>query len=80
MAKKDPEALRREIMRQLYEAWPSREHTESWIFLFYRWLANRYLELLPLGKGDPFERLKLKGLYAVPKLGRCFPRWGKLCS
>jgi len=82
MAMKDPEALRRAIVRQLYEARPSREHTEAGIFLFHRWLANRYPELLPRRKGDSYEHLKvdLKGLYTVPKMGRCFPRWSKLCS
>lgn len=80
MGKTDSEALRRAIVRQLYEARPSRERTEGGIFFFYRWLVRRYPELLPVGKGDPYERLKadLKGLYTVPKLGRCLPRWSKL--
>jgi hypothetical protein len=82
MAKKDREALRRYVVRLLYQARPSRERAEAGIFLFYRWLADRYPELLPLGKGDPYEHLKadLKGLYGAPKLGRCLPRWSKLCS
>lgn len=80
MGKKDSEALRRAVVRQLYEGRPSRERTEAGIFLFHRWLAKRYPELLPQGNGDTYERLKLdlKGLYTVPKLGRCFPRWSKL--
>jgi hypothetical protein len=82
MAKKDPDALRRTVVRQMYEARPARERTEAGMFLFYRWLANRYPELLPEGNGDRFEHLKedLKGLYAVPKSGRFFPRWSKLCN
>jgi hypothetical protein len=82
MAKKGWEVLRRAVVRQLYEARPSREHTEAGIFLFYRWLVDRYPELLPQGKDDPSECLKvdLKGLYAAPKMGRCLPRWSKLCS
>jgi len=82
MAKKGWEALRRAVVRQLFEARPSREHTEAGIFLFHRWLADRYPELLPRGKDDPYEHLKvdLKGLYTVPKMGLCLPRWSKLCS
>jgi hypothetical protein len=82
MAKKDPEALGRTIVRLLYKGRPSRERTEARIFLYCRWLAKRYAELLPRRKGDLSKHLKadLKGLYTLPKLGRCFPRWGKLYS
>jgi hypothetical protein len=82
MAKKGWEVCRRVIVRQLYEVRPSHERTEAGIFLFYRWLADRYPELLPRGKGDPYEHLKvdLKGLFTAPKMGRCLPRWSKLCS
>jgi len=82
MAKKGWEALRRGVVRQLYEARPSRERAEAGIFLFHMWLADRYPELLPRGKDDPYEHLKadLKGLYTVRKMELCLPRWSKLCS
>jgi hypothetical protein len=81
MAKKDSESLRRALVRQLYEGRPSIERTEAGIFLFHRWLRKHYPELLPRRKRDSLEKLTrdLKGLFAVPKPGRLFPRWSKLC-
>ena len=36
--KKDPEAVRRERVRQLYETRPAHERTEIGALLFYAWL------------------------------------------
>lgn len=62
---KDAEANRRARVRQLFEARPSSDHTESGILAFFAWLDKKYPDLLPRGPGDPFEKLKadLKGLY-----------------
>lgn len=62
---KDAETNRRARVRQLFEARPSEEHTESGILPFFAWLDKNHRDLLPRGLGDPFEKLKadLKGLY-----------------
>jgi hypothetical protein len=65
MTKKEAEAVRRTRVRQLFEARPSEERTETGVLLFYRWLHQHYSELLPEEKGDQYEHLRvdLKGLY-----------------
>jgi hypothetical protein len=62
---KDAEAKRRTRVRQLYEARPSEDHTETGILPFFAWLDKHHPDLLPRGPGDLFEKLKgdLKGLY-----------------
>lgn len=62
---KDAEANRWIRVRQLFEARPSEERTESGILFFFAWLDKNYPDLLPRGPGDKFDRLKtdLKGLY-----------------
>ena len=59
------EAMRRTRVRQLFEARPSEEHTETGVLLFYRWLQQHHPELLPSGPADPYQQLKvdLRGLY-----------------
>jgi len=62
---KDPEAVRRTRVRQLFVARPYGEQTETGILLFYGWLGKRYPELLPSEPGDAYQHLKLdlEGLY-----------------
>jgi hypothetical protein len=63
--KKDREGVRRERVRQLYKTRPAHERTETGVLLFYAWLEKRYPHLLPAGRGDLPERLKvdLNGLF-----------------
>jgi len=69
---KDIEEVRRVRVRQLFEARPSEERTETGVVLFYRWLQQSHPELLPTERvapwtepRDPYKQLKvdLKGLY-----------------
>jgi hypothetical protein len=52
-------------VRQLFEARPSEQRTETGVLLFYGWLEQHHPELLPTGQGDPYQHLKsdLSGLY-----------------
>ncbi len=65
MTKKEFEAVRLARVRQLFEARPFGEHTETEILKFYGWLHQHYPELLPNKHGDPIQHLKvdLSGLY-----------------
>jgi hypothetical protein len=62
---RDSEAVRLARVRQLFEARPSEERTETGVLLFYGWLEKHHPELLPTGPGDPYQHLKvdLRGLY-----------------
>jgi hypothetical protein len=62
---KNPEAVRRERVRQLYQTRPAHERTEAGVLLFYAWLEKRYPHLLPAGPGNLSNRLKvdLNGLF-----------------
>ena len=59
------EAVRRVRVRQLFQARPFEQQTETAALLFYRWLEQHHPELLPRGQGDPYQHLKvdLEGLY-----------------
>ena len=60
------ETLRRERLRQLFQARLSEELTETGVLLFYRWLKKYHPELLPPEKhDDPYQHLRvdLAGLY-----------------
>jgi hypothetical protein len=59
------EAVRRTRVRQLFEARPSSEHTETGVLLFYEWLQEHHPKLVPTEQGDAYQRLKmdLEGLY-----------------
>jgi hypothetical protein len=46
----DPEAVRRARIRQLFTACHPEEATEDDVFLFFKWLQQRYPEMLPKGK------------------------------
>jgi hypothetical protein len=62
----DPEAVRRARVRQLFTARHPEKGTEDDVFLFLKWLQQRYPEMLPKGKhGDPYQDLRadLNGLY-----------------
>ena len=63
--KKDPEAVRRERVRQLYETRLVHERIKTGVLLFYAWLEKRYPHLLPAGPGGLSERLNvdLSGLF-----------------
>jgi len=65
-AKKGSDAVRRERVRQLFEARHGEERTETGVLLFFAWLEKHHRELLPLEKqGDLYQHLKgdLEGLY-----------------
>ena len=60
------ETLRRERVRQLFQARLSEELTETGVLLFYWWLKKYHPELLPREKhDDPYQHLRvdLAGLY-----------------
>jgi hypothetical protein len=61
----DSETVRIARVRQLWEARPSDERTETGVLIFYGWLEKHLPELLPSGPGDPYQHLKadLAGLY-----------------
>jgi hypothetical protein len=61
----EAEAVRRERVRQLFQARPAAEHTETTVLLFYGWLQQHHPELLPKRRGDVYKHLKvdLSGLY-----------------
>ena len=60
------ETLRRERVRQLFQARLSEELTETGVLLFYWWLKKYHPELLPREKHDDryqHLRVDLAGLY-----------------
>ena len=61
----NPEIMRRARVRQLFEARPFVEQTETGVLFFYGWLHQHHPELLPKGPGDVYKHLKadLHGLY-----------------
>jgi hypothetical protein len=61
----EAEAVRRERVRQLFQARPAVEHTETTVLLFYAELQEHHGELLPKGRGDAHKHLKadLSGLH-----------------
>ncbi len=59
MPKKDSEAVRRARARQLWAARSPKERTATGVLIFYGWLEEHYPELLPPGKGDPYQHLKV---------------------
>lgn len=62
------EKVRRLRVRQLFEARPSDERTETSMLIFFWRLMKYHPELLPQGKhGDPYQHLKsdLHGLHAL---------------
>ena len=63
--KADTEALRRARVRQLFQARPAEDYSETGVLLFYAWLEKYHPELLPNGQGDAYPHLKvdLHGLY-----------------
>ena len=64
--KDNSEAVRRERVRQLFEARFAEERTEIGVLLFYAWLEKHHSELLPEDKqDDSYQHLKadLEGLY-----------------
>lgn len=64
--KSESEALRRERVRQMFQAHQSGELTETGVLLFYRWLKVYHPELLAQEKhNDPYQHLRsdLEGLY-----------------
>ena len=65
MTKKEFEAVRLVRVRQLSEARPAEDRTETGVLPFYAWLQKRYPELLPTGPSDAYQHLRadLKGLY-----------------
>jgi hypothetical protein len=59
------EAVRQARVRQLFEARPASERTETGVLLFYGWLQQHHPKLVPTEHGDPYQNLKadLNGLY-----------------
>jgi hypothetical protein len=65
-SKRDPDALRREHVRQLFVARCPVKRTANDVLNFFLWLKQRGPNLLPRGKrGDAYQRPKvdLSGLY-----------------
>jgi hypothetical protein len=60
----DPEAVRHARVRQLWEARSPKERTATDVVIFHGWLQEHFPELLPRGKGDSYQHLKvdLQGL------------------
>ena len=58
-------ARRAEVRRLFVERLPPGGRIGNNLLKFYGWLERNYPELLPRGKGDPYQLLKvdLKGLY-----------------
>ena len=61
----DTEALRKARVRQLFQARPAEDYSETGVLLFYAWLEKYHPELLPNGRGGAYPHLKvdLHGLY-----------------
>lgn len=64
MVPKD-EAMRVLRVRHLFEVRSSNERTETGVRLFFAWLEKHYPHLLPSGRADAFQHLKvdLAGLF-----------------
>jgi len=65
-SKRDPDALRREHVRQLFVVRCPVKRTANDVLNFFLWLKQRGPDLLPRGKqDDTYRRLKgdLNGLY-----------------
>ena len=65
----DPEVVRRERVRQLWQAYPVKNRTATGVLIFYGWLEKQHPELLPPGQGDPYQHVKedLAGLIEADK-------------
>ncbi len=51
--------MRQARVRQLWQARSSKERTATGVLIFYGWLDEHFPELLPQGKGDPYQHLKV---------------------